>query len=336
MPLPDASAGFAGSSPGNGNAFEAGAPVLGDCGVVAPGAVCAGTCAGSSPGNGNAFPAGALGTAGAFAAAGTTGDPGASGLAASAGGRQPTQVTVLPLSSVNVQLPCACAAPAAPAAPANIIAIKIVVRITPLDGTDPLPVHQLLSFSPYPLSPIPCLFHLSPVILRPMPRPASFKAISSANRPLLVVRSSSIHAAGCYTLSPIAKGRRVLEYDGPRISKELADERYQGRPVTYLFGFLDKRDVIDGFGTGMFINHSCSPNCETEEVDSRIFIRTLRAIAPGEELLYEYNLYDADPGDNYDCYCGAPHCRGTMLSNDELKRQARNKARKAARNRSNA
>jgi SET domain-containing protein len=145
-----------------------------------------------------------------------------------------------------------------------------------------------------------------------------------------MVRSSDIHAAGCYTLEPIRKGQRLLEYDGPRISKEVADERYADRPVTYLFGFLDKRDVIDGFGTGMFINHSCAPNCATEEVDSRIYIRAIRDIAAGEELLYEYNLYDSD-SDDYDCYCGSPNCRGTMLSDDEVKRQARNKARKAAR-----
>jgi SET domain-containing protein len=163
-----------------------------------------------------------------------------------------------------------------------------------------------------------------------MPRSAAVKPLSSANSPLLVVRSSAIHAAGCYTLRPIPKGRRVLEYDGLRISKETADERYSGRPVTYLFGFLDHRDVIDGFGTGMFINHSCAPNCETEESDSRIFIRTLRDIAAGEELLYEYNLYDADSND-YDCYCGSAKCRGTMLSDDEVKRQARIASRKAVR-----
>jgi SET domain-containing protein len=160
-----------------------------------------------------------------------------------------------------------------------------------------------------------------------MPR-LSAKPVPSANTPLLVVRSSNIHAAGCYTLQAISKGRRILEYDGPRVSKEVADERYADRVVTYLFGFLDKRDVIDGFGTAMFINHSCTPNCATEETNSRIYIRALRDIAPNEELLYEYNLYDADEGDNYDCYCGSPNCRGTMLSDDELKRQARRRARK--------
>jgi SET domain-containing protein len=148
--------------------------------------------------------------------------------------------------------------------------------------------------------------------------------------PRLLVRSSSIHAAGCYTLDAIPKGRRILEYDGPRISKALADERYADRPVTYLFGFEDRTDVIDGFGTAMFVNHSCAPNCETESYDGRVFIRAIRDIAANEELLYEYNLYDSDE-DGADCYCGAPQCRGTMFSDWELKRRASAAARKKAR-----
>jgi uncharacterized protein len=152
----------------------------------------------------------------------------------------------------------------------------------------------------------------------------------STTTPRLLIRSSSIHAAGCYTLDAIPRGQRVLEYDGPRITKELADERYADRPVTYLFGFGDKGDVIDGFGTAMFLNHSCDPNCRTEEHKGRIYIRAIRDIAANEELVYEYNLYDSDD-DTADCYCKAPQCRGTMFSDDEVKRQARKKARKQAR-----
>ena len=136
---------------------------------------------------------------------------------------------------------------------------------------------------------------------------------STPASPRLLVRSSSIHAAGCYTLDAIPRGRRFIEYAGVRITKAVADERYCDRPVTYLFGFGDKGEVIDGFSTAMFINHSCSPNCETEESRGRVYICALRDIAAGEELLYEYNLYDSDD-DDADCYCGAPNCRGTMFS----------------------
>jgi hypothetical protein len=147
--------------------------------------------------------------------------------------------------------------------------------------------------------------------------------------PGLIVRSSSIHAAGCYTTRPIKAGVRVCEYDGPRMSKDVADARYEGRSVTYLFSCGGNK-VIDGFGTAMFLNHCCSPNCESEQdADGRIFISTLRNIAAGEELTYEYNLYDSDE-EAQDCFCTAPNCRTTMFSDLELKRRARLARRKSA------
>ena len=138
----------------------------------------------------------------------------------------------------------------------------------------------------------------------------------------LIIRSSSIHAAGCYTTRSFKKGVRVCEYDGPRFTKDAADDRYQDRFITYLFSCGDDGMVIDGFGTAMFINHSCDPNCETEDEDGRIFVVATRNIGAGEELTYEYNLYDSDDADA-DCTCGAAKCRGTMFSDAEVKRRAK-------------
>ncbi|MDE1154183.1 MAG: SET domain-containing protein-lysine N-methyltransferase [Acidobacteriaceae bacterium] len=154
---------------------------------------------------------------------------------------------------------------------------------------------------------------------------------SQETSPRLLIQSSSIHAAGCITLDPIRRGQKILEYNGERIPKGVADLRYENRFVTYLFGFGDEGDVIDGFGTAMFLNHSCNPNCATEEIDGRVFVRAVRDIAAGEELLYEYNLYDSDPDDVADCYCGAPQCRGTMYSDAEVARRNRALARRATR-----
>jgi uncharacterized protein len=138
----------------------------------------------------------------------------------------------------------------------------------------------------------------------------------------LIIRSSSIHAAGCYTTAPIAKGARVVEYTGPRIAKELADKLYENSPMTYLFGVGDGSTVIDGHGTAMFINHSCDPNCEAEEQDGRVWIVALRRISAGEELTYDYNLYDGDD-DGALCNCGAKNCRQTMYSPAEARRRKR-------------
>ncbi len=132
----------------------------------------------------------------------------------------------------------------------------------------------------------------------------------------LIIRSSTIHAAGCYTTTRIRKGAHVVEYTGPRLSKDLADVRYENLPMTYLFGIGDGTTVIDGHGTAMFLNHSCEPNCETEEADDRVWIMALRDIAAGEELTYDYHLYDGDPADA-PCHCGAAGCRGSMFSSLE-------------------
>ncbi|MFT4113029.1 SET domain-containing protein [Silvibacterium sp.] len=138
----------------------------------------------------------------------------------------------------------------------------------------------------------------------------------------LIIRSSSIHAAGCYTTGPIRRRTRIVEYTGPHISKDQADEKYEDSPTTYLFGLGTGETVIDGFGLAMFINHSCDPNCETKEVRGRVYIFALRDIAPGEELTYDYNLYDGDEDEAF-CNCGASTCRKSMYSPDELRRRAR-------------
>ena len=138
----------------------------------------------------------------------------------------------------------------------------------------------------------------------------------------LIVRSSLIHAAGCYTTTPIAKGTRVVEYTGPIIDKDEADRRYEHKPITYLFGIGDGSKVIDGHGIAMFINHSCDANCETEEIDGRVWIMAIRNIAPGEELCYDYCLYDGGE-EEAPCNCGAKKCRGSMYSAEELRRRKR-------------
>jgi SET domain-containing protein len=142
----------------------------------------------------------------------------------------------------------------------------------------------------------------------------------------LVVRPSPIHSVGVYTSAPIRKGTRVIEYTGPRISAEEADRRYEGALRTYLYGIGDGKIIIDGEGIAAYLNHSCDPNCEVDEIKDRVWIFAIRNIAAGEELLWDYNLYDDD--DPAPCYCGSPKCRGTMYSKDWMAKLRRKEARK--------
>jgi uncharacterized protein len=139
----------------------------------------------------------------------------------------------------------------------------------------------------------------------------------------LVIRRSRIHADGVYTTVPLKRRAIVAEYAGPRLTNAEADAIYEHSPRTYLFGLVDGEHVIDGDGIAAFINHSCDPNCEADEVKGRVIIRAIRNIAAGEEIAYDYNLYDGNLEDPAPCFCGAKKCRGSMYSEKELERRRR-------------
>jgi SET domain-containing protein len=146
------------------------------------------------------------------------------------------------------------------------------------------------------------------------------------------VRRSPIHGTGVFATRAIPKGTRLVEYVGERVSHAEADRRYEDKAAddnhTFLFT-VDSRTVIDagvGGNEARWINHSCDPNCETVIEDKRVWIEATRAIAPGEELAYDY-MIGREKGDpeNIDeifaCRCGAARCRGTMLLPPEKKKR---------------
>jgi SET domain-containing protein len=139
-----------------------------------------------------------------------------------------------------------------------------------------------------------------------------------------IVRRSSVHGKGVFATRPLAAGERVLQYKGEIISWRDAVRRHAQEGIeghTFLFG-LSAGSVIDGSRGGnsaRWLNHSCAPNCETIEDNGRIFIDTLRAIRPGEELFIEYFLTTDDPLENevraqYVCRCAAQGCRQSLLA----------------------
>jgi uncharacterized protein len=139
----------------------------------------------------------------------------------------------------------------------------------------------------------------------------------------LHLKQSSIHAYGCYTARPIRRRGKVAEYTGVRLTIKDADEIYEKSAKTYLFGLTDRKHVIDGDCEAAFINHSCDPNCEADEIKGRVIITAIRDIRAGEELTYDYNLYDGELDDRSLCHCGTENCRGSMYSEKELAKRAR-------------
>ena len=147
--------------------------------------------------------------------------------------------------------------------------------------------------------------------------------------PKIVVRNSPVHGRGVFAVEPIATGTRIIEYKGEHIDWDEALRRHPHDPEqpnhTFYFS-LDNGDVIDGKKKGneaKWINHSCSPNCEAEEIEDRagkprVWVRALCDIAVGEELFYDYRLeidarHTAKLKKEFTCHCGSADCRGTML-----------------------
>jgi SET domain-containing protein len=139
------------------------------------------------------------------------------------------------------------------------------------------------------------------------------------------VRKSGVHGKGVFAVAALKKGEVLIEYKGEIISWPEALRRHPHDPKdpdhTFYF-HIDDKNVIDakhGGNAARWINHACTPNCEADEIDGRIFIKALKAIKPGTELFYDYGLIIDEPytkklKKQFECRCGTKGCRGTMLA----------------------
>jgi SET domain-containing protein len=154
-----------------------------------------------------------------------------------------------------------------------------------------------------------------------------------SDRRRIQTRRSGVHGKGVFALQYLAEGETLIEYTGEIISWPEALERHPHDPANpnHTFYFhLDDGQVIDanvGGNSSRWINHSCAPNCLADEENGRVFIKALRNIAAGEELFYDYGLmidarYTKKLLADYPCWCGAPDCRGTLLTPKPRKRSA--------------
>ena len=103
---------------------------------------------------------------------------------------------------------------------------------------------------------------------------------------LFIIRRSSA-GLGMFAAKRIPKGKRIIEYTGPRLPNDVV-EKSNGK---YFFG-VNKKWSIDGRGReniARYINHSCRPNAEAIiSSRGRVWIWSRRTIRPGEEIVYDY------------------------------------------------
>ncbi len=161
--------------------------------------------------------------------------------------------------------------------------------------------------------------------------------------PYIIVKESSIHNKGVFARVDIPQGTRVIEYVGQKITKAEANrrsdiplerhERDKRYGAVYIFE-LNKRYDIDGnvfYNTARFINHSCDPNCEAENIRGHIWIISIRDIKKDEEITYNYG-YDYEDYEDHRCFCQTDKCVGYIVDEDHWPKLKRDLSKKTQTN----
>jgi SET domain-containing protein len=145
----------------------------------------------------------------------------------------------------------------------------------------------------------------------------SSTSASTRRHPLVKIRvrvgPSRIAGQGLFAEQEIKQGTKIIRYIGERITHEESERRLAAGNA-YIFG-LDEYFALDGSAprnTARYINHSCEPNCQTEQFGRIIWIVAIRDIQVGEELTYNYG-YELNDEPAEPCHCGAKNCCGYIL-----------------------
>ena len=123
-------------------------------------------------------------------------------------------------------------------------------------------------------------------------------------------RRSSIQGWGVFSTQPIPKNTRIIDYAGEKITNRESrarEARYLKRGHIWCFKLnrLYVRDAAVGGNVARYINHSCTPNCDTQVIGDTIWSHATRNIRKGEELTYDYST---DGVGSILCRC-SPGCR---------------------------
>jgi hypothetical protein len=144
---------------------------------------------------------------------------------------------------------------------------------------------------------------------------------------LCEVRGSDIHGRGVYATQDISAEEKIIEYVGELVDKDESGKRGEkqaeraelhGDAAVYIFNVSKKYDIDGNFpwNTARLINHSCDPNCEAWQTGKRIYIHSLRHIAAGEELTFDYG-FDVECYEDHPCLCGRDVCIGYIVSREQ-------------------
>jgi hypothetical protein len=135
--------------------------------------------------------------------------------------------------------------------------------------------------------------------------------VSAVSRSSVLVKASRT-GLGLFAQIPFQPGDRILKLDGPRFNRDNPIHQTESGANLLQTGW---RTYILLKAPAVYANHSCDPNAGIK--DNRELV-AIRAIAPGEEICFDYSTTMAENFWTMRCLCGSPQCRGTVKDFREL------------------
>jgi hypothetical protein len=112
---------------------------------------------------------------------------------------------------------------------------------------------------------------------------------------------------GLFAAQNFCPGQAILVFAGTVLTHDQVLSLGEAQAYALQIG---PNAYLDTSPPGRFTNHSCDPNAGI--VDDRV-LTTLRPIAVGEEIRFDYSTTMSEDHWTMDCRCGEPFCRGVIL-----------------------
>jgi uncharacterized protein len=132
--------------------------------------------------------------------------------------------------------------------------------------------------------------------------------------PLAFRQGAGAKGMGIFARQPIPAGTTVVGFGGHVVDRaELDDLDHETR--VHALQIDDDLFIASAppFDDADYVNHSCEPNCG---IVGSVLLVTMRDVAAGEELCFDYAMTDTDDYDEFECWCGMPRCRRVVSGAD--------------------
>jgi hypothetical protein len=120
-----------------------------------------------------------------------------------------------------------------------------------------------------------------------------------------------------YAVTAFAEGEALIEFTGRRFRADQVPSLMRGRGDRFIQVTPDHYMGPSGRSDDL-VNHSCAPNAGLRFTDTGIFLVAVRAIAPGEEISWDYSTTLKESNWHMICQCKAPECRRVIGNFDAL------------------